>query len=212
MHAGRASPQGPADPRRERRGVPLAGTSGRGARMAVAIRTTDDEKRRSVSHFTVRGRYRWQAPSAIDPARWTHANAPDPLLPGTLRGAQFHASGQTLRRLPALADQRHHRIGARAGRRPFSTQAAHRPHRARPCRTALSRPDCPKRGARARGRAGAGRCAAGEFRACAARGARREPVMPLELIVAALNSVYLVILTLGHVLVIVAVYQCLRED
>jgi len=36
--------------------------------------------------------------------------------------------------------------------------------------------------------------------------------MPLELIVAALISVYLVILALGHVLVIVAVYKCLRED
>src|SRR5258707_5619905 len=31
--------------------------------------------------------------SAIDSARWSHANAPDPLLPGALRGAQFHASG-----------------------------------------------------------------------------------------------------------------------
>jgi hypothetical protein len=36
--------------------------------------------------------------------------------------------------------------------------------------------------------------------------------MPLELIVAALISVYLVVLGLGHVLVIVAVYKCLRED
>src|SRR6516164_4847460 len=63
---------------------------------------------------------------AMHTARWTHANAPDPLFPGPLRGAQFHASGQALRRLPALADQRHHRVGACAGRRPFSTQAAHR--------------------------------------------------------------------------------------
>ena len=36
--------------------------------------------------------------------------------------------------------------------------------------------------------------------------------MPLELIVAALISVYLGILALGHVLVIVAIYKCLRED
>lgn len=36
--------------------------------------------------------------------------------------------------------------------------------------------------------------------------------MPIELIVAALISVYLGILALGHVLVIVAVYKCLRED
>jgi len=36
--------------------------------------------------------------------------------------------------------------------------------------------------------------------------------MPLELIVTALISVYLVIVTLGHVLVIVAIYKCLRED
>jgi hypothetical protein len=36
--------------------------------------------------------------------------------------------------------------------------------------------------------------------------------MPLELIVTALISVYLVIVALGHVLVIVAIYKCLRED
>jgi hypothetical protein len=36
--------------------------------------------------------------------------------------------------------------------------------------------------------------------------------MPLELIVAALISVYLGILALGHVLVIAAIYKCLRED
>src|SRR5262249_39575133 len=72
-----------------------------------------------------------------------------------------------------------------AGRRAFSTQAAYRPHRARPRHTALSRPDRSKRGACARGRAGAGRCVVGEFGARAARGDRREPVMPIELIVAA---------------------------
>src|SRR5262245_31012171 len=60
MHAGGASAQGPADPRRERRGVPLAGDKRKRGRMAVAIRTTGDEKRRSVSHFTIKGRYRWQ--------------------------------------------------------------------------------------------------------------------------------------------------------
>ncbi len=36
--------------------------------------------------------------------------------------------------------------------------------------------------------------------------------MPLELIVTALVSVYLVIVALGHVLVIAAIYKCLRED
>jgi hypothetical protein len=36
--------------------------------------------------------------------------------------------------------------------------------------------------------------------------------MPLELIVTALIGVYLVIVALGHVLVIVAIYKCLRED
>jgi hypothetical protein len=36
--------------------------------------------------------------------------------------------------------------------------------------------------------------------------------MPLELIVTALISVYLVIVALGHVLVIAAIYKCLRED
>jgi hypothetical protein len=36
--------------------------------------------------------------------------------------------------------------------------------------------------------------------------------MPLELIVTALISVYLVIAALGHVLVIAAIYKCLRED
>jgi hypothetical protein len=36
--------------------------------------------------------------------------------------------------------------------------------------------------------------------------------MPLELIVTALISVYLGILALGHVLVIAAIYKCLRED
>ncbi len=36
--------------------------------------------------------------------------------------------------------------------------------------------------------------------------------MPLELIVAALISAYLGILALGHVLVIAAIYKCLRED
>src|SRR6516165_5374147 len=135
--------------------------------------------------------------SAIDPARWTHANAPDPLLPGALRGAQFHASGRALRRLPALADQRHHSVGARTGRRAFSTQAAHRPHHARPRHTTLSRPDRSKRGACARGRAGAGRCAAGEFGARVARGPRREPVMPIELIMAAPVIAYAVTVALA---------------
>src|SRR5262245_15414416 len=141
--------------------------------------------------------------ASVDPTRWTHANAPDPLLPGALRGAQFHASGRALRRLPALADQRHHSVGARAGRSAFSTQAPDRPHRARPRHTALSRPDRPKRGACARGRAGAGRCAAGEFGARAARGARREPVMPIELIAAAPVIAYAVTVALafGHLLV-----------
>src|SRR6516162_4087038 len=64
--------------------------------------------------------------SVIDTARWTHANAPDPVFSGAISGAQFHASGQALRRFPALADQRHHSPGARAGRRPFPTQAPHR--------------------------------------------------------------------------------------
>ncbi|HET9245050.1 MAG TPA: hypothetical protein VFO15_04530 [Xanthobacteraceae bacterium] len=36
--------------------------------------------------------------------------------------------------------------------------------------------------------------------------------MPLELIVTALISVYLGIAALGHVLVIAAIYKCLRED
>jgi len=36
--------------------------------------------------------------------------------------------------------------------------------------------------------------------------------MPLELIVTALISVYLVIVALGHVLVIAAIYKCLHED
>jgi hypothetical protein len=36
--------------------------------------------------------------------------------------------------------------------------------------------------------------------------------MPLELIVTTLISVYLGILALGHVLVIAAIYKCLRED
>jgi len=36
--------------------------------------------------------------------------------------------------------------------------------------------------------------------------------MPLELIVTALISVYLVIAALGHVLVVAAIYKCLRED
>ena len=36
--------------------------------------------------------------------------------------------------------------------------------------------------------------------------------MPLELIVTALISVYLGIVALGHVLVIAAIYKCLRED
>ncbi len=36
--------------------------------------------------------------------------------------------------------------------------------------------------------------------------------MPLELIVTALIGVYLVIVALGHVLVIAAIYKCLRED
>ena len=36
--------------------------------------------------------------------------------------------------------------------------------------------------------------------------------MPLELTVTALISVYLVIVALGHVLVIAAIYKCLRED
>ena len=36
--------------------------------------------------------------------------------------------------------------------------------------------------------------------------------MPLGLIVTALISVYLVIAALGHVLVIAAIYKCLRED
>jgi hypothetical protein len=36
--------------------------------------------------------------------------------------------------------------------------------------------------------------------------------MPLELIVTALIGVYLVIVALAHVLVIVAIYKCLRED
>ncbi len=36
--------------------------------------------------------------------------------------------------------------------------------------------------------------------------------MPFELIVTALVSVYLVIVALGHVLVIAAIYKCLRED
>jgi hypothetical protein len=36
--------------------------------------------------------------------------------------------------------------------------------------------------------------------------------MPLELIVTALVSVYLVIVALGHVLVIAAIYKCLREE
>src|SRR5262245_9770107 len=202
MHAGAASgAKGPADPPPSR----LLAPGDAKARRRKAPLCEPPHRQRPMSMAGLHA-------SAIDPARWTHANAPDPLLPGALRGAQFHASGQTLRRLPALADQRHHRIGARAGRRPFSTQAAHRPHRARPCRTALSRPDRPKRGACARGRAGAGRCAAGEFRARGARRAQWEPGMPFELIMAALISVYLVILALGHVLVIAAIYKCLRED
>src|SRR5262249_14704081 len=45
-----------------------------------------------------------------------HANAPDLLLPGALRGAQFHAGGQALRRLSTLADQRHYLAGAGVGR------------------------------------------------------------------------------------------------
>lgn len=36
--------------------------------------------------------------------------------------------------------------------------------------------------------------------------------MPVELIVAALIIAYLVIAALGHVLVVVAIYKCLRED
>jgi hypothetical protein len=36
--------------------------------------------------------------------------------------------------------------------------------------------------------------------------------MPLELIVTALISAYLGIVALGHVLVIAAIYKCLRED
>src|SRR5215472_7289197 len=192
MHAGAASgTKGPADPPPSR----LLAPGDAKARRRKAPLCEPLHRQRPIS---MAGSHA----SAIDPARWTHANAPDPLLPGTLRGAQFHASGQTLRRLPALADQRHHRIGARAGRRPFSTQAAHRPHRARPCRTALSRPNRPKRGARARGRAGAGRCAAGGARARDARGARREPVVPLELITATPVIAYAVTvaLALGHLL------------
>src|SRR5215469_16779357 len=124
--------------------------------------------------------------SATDTARWTHANAPDPLFPGPVRGAQFHASGQALRRVPAFADQRHHRVGARTGRRPFSTQAAHCLDRARQRHPPLSRPHRPKRGARARGRAGAGRCATGEFRASDAGRARAQSVISIELIAAPL--------------------------
>src|SRR5262245_2011587 len=202
MHAGAASgAKGPADPPPSRLLAP--GDAKARRRKAPLCEPPHRQTPRSMAGSHT---------SAIDPARWTHANAPDPLLPGALRGAQFHASGRALRRLPALADQRHHNVGARAGRRAFSTQAAHRPHRARPRHTALSRPDRPKRGACARGRAGARRSAAGEFRAGAARGARREPAMPLELIVTALISVYLVIAALGHVLVVAAIYKCLRED
>src|SRR5215831_10239715 len=124
--------------------------------------------------------------SVMDSTRWTHANAPDPVFPGPVRGAQFHASGQALRRVPALADQRHHRVGARTGRRPFSTQAAHRLDRARPRHPPLSRPHRPERGARARGRAGAGRYAAGEFRASDAGRARAQSVISIELIAAPL--------------------------
>src|SRR5258708_16309624 len=63
--------------------------------------------------------------SAIDTARWTHANAPDPVFSGAVSRAQFHASGQALRRFPSLADQPHHTPAPPPAPPPFSTQPFH---------------------------------------------------------------------------------------
>src|SRR5262249_40629109 len=46
----------------------------------------------------------------------TNANAPSRLLPGAVRGTQFHPRSPTLRHLATLADHRHRRAGAGAGR------------------------------------------------------------------------------------------------
>src|SRR4030095_15364588 len=46
----------------------------------------------------------------------TNANAACPLLPGAVRGAQFHPRSPLLRRLATLAHHRHQRAGAGAGR------------------------------------------------------------------------------------------------
>src|SRR5262249_35863965 len=75
--------------------------------------------------------------SATDRGEAGHANAPNLLLPGALRGAEFHAGGQTVRRLPTLADERHYCAGAGAGWCAFPTQAADHAHSARPRRTSL---------------------------------------------------------------------------
>ena len=44
-----------------------------------------------------------------------HGNAPNPLFPGGLRGAELHARGRALQRIAALADAGHQGSGGRAG-------------------------------------------------------------------------------------------------
>src|SRR4029450_7396573 len=123
-----------------------------------------------------------------------HANAPDLLLPGALRGAQFHAGGRALRHLSTLADQRYYRAGAGVGRRAFPAQARDRAHLTRSGHTSLSPTHRRERRSCARRAARAGRCAAGAWR----RAARKKRAIPLDLIAGVLSINSLPAVQLGE--------------
>ena len=81
----------------------------------------------------------------------TIANAAGLLLPGAVRGAQFHPCSPPLRHLATNADYRHQRAGAGAGRSAVSPKTFNRIDRARAQGAALPGRNRAQRGSRPRG-------------------------------------------------------------
>src|SRR5262245_23008716 len=149
----------------------------------------------SVNCLTVESPGRWQPAGERNRlARWAHADAPDPLFPSAVRGAQFHAGSKALRHLSAVTDQCHYWAWAAARWRAFPTQTNGRADRARPRHTSLFPAYRRKRGSRAWRRASVGRCAAGNVRI--AEPTHSERAVSIDLIAAALILAFVVVVVI----------------
>ena len=110
----------------------------------------------------------------------TYENVSNSLFPGALGGAEFHSGGQAVRRLSAVADHWHYRVGAPLRGSTVSAQAGGRAHRARPRSLASPEADRAKRGRRARSSEHIARCNTSQsYRSHAPPRAREARTLPV---------------------------------